>query len=120
MSQRPSSAEIQAIMEAMPANLEAFQRNLKDSLVEVVTAEYTGTAADGRVSATCNGFGVLTSITIHPLARRELDNLTLGDVVAEAVRNAEDAGRQAFREGLGAATFGGRSLTELLPKLLAD
>jgi DNA-binding protein YbaB len=107
-------------MEALPADLATFQRNLQDSLHDVVTAEYTGSAADGAVEATYNGFGVLTGIRIHPTARRQLDNLTLGDAVVEAVRNAEDAGRRAFREGLGAATLGGRPLTDLVPKLLAD
>ena len=120
MPQRPSPEEIRAMMQAMPADLEEFQRNLRDSLYEVVAAEYPGSAADGQIVATCNGFGVLTGITIHPAARRELDNLTLGDAVAEAVRNAEDAGRRAFREGLGASTFAGRPLTEFVPSFLAD
>jgi DNA-binding protein YbaB len=120
MPQRPSPDDIRAMMDALPADLETFQRNLRDSLYEVVIAEYTGSAADGRVEATCNGFGVLTRITIHPTARRELDNLTLGDAVAEAVRNAEDAGRRAFQEGLGATTLGGRSLTEFVPRFLTD
>lgn len=117
--QRPSPTQIQAMLQGMPDDLGVFQSNLQESMLAVVNVEYTGTAADGEVEATCNGLGVLTRITIHRAARA-LDNLTLGDAVAEAVRNAENAGRQAFRDGLTAATIGGRSLTDFMPKLMAD
>jgi DNA-binding protein YbaB len=117
--QRPSPTQIEAMLRAMPEDLGEFQSKLQESMLAVVNVEYTGTAADGEVEATCNGFGVLTRITIHRAARA-LDNLSLGDAVTEAVRKAEDAGRHAFRDGLATATFGGRSLTDFMPKLMAD
>ena len=119
MTQQPGPDAIRAMLEALPTDLESFQRDLQDSLLGVVDAEHTGSAADGQVEAVCNAFGVPTRITIHRGAR-ELDNLTLGEAVTEAVRNAEIAGRQAFRERLGAAAFGGRSLLDFAPRFLAD
>ena len=117
--QRPDPAQLREMLADFPEDFDAFRRDARDSLLEVAQSEYTGSAAEGQVEARCNGFGVLTGITIHRGAR-DLDNLTLGDAVAEAVRNADAAGRQAFRGQLGATMFGGRSLADYLPTFMAD
>jgi len=120
MFERPSQEQLRAALNDLPEDLGAFQESLRDSLHEAASAEYTSSAADGAVEATCNGLGVLISVRIHPTARRELDNLTLGDAVAQAVRGAEDAGRRAVQERMGSHIFGGRPLTAFVPTVFDD
>jgi DNA-binding protein YbaB len=82
---------------------------------EVSDRSFEGTASGGGVRATVNGLGVLTEVSIGELARRELDNLTLGDAVVEAIRAAGAAARQAMRDGMAGLTIAGRSLADFLP-----
>lgn len=78
------------VIDQMPALLDNIQRNINSWL----KSEYTGTANEGQIVATVSAAGSLTSLSISPLSKRRLDNLTLGDSIAEAIRNAE---REAHR-----------------------
>jgi len=93
------------------------------------TAKTTTTAKKKTVSKTkvSGKHGAKPRLAVRRTRYREhfsassfADNLTLGDAVAEAVRNAEAAGRQAFRGQLGATMLGGRSLADYLPTFMAD
>jgi len=119
MFERSSQEQLRAALNYLPGDLGAFQECLRDSLHKAASAEYTSSAADGAVDASCNGLGALISIRIHPTARRE-DNLTLGDAVAQAERGAEDAGRRAVQERMGSHIFGGRPLIAFVPTVFND
>jgi DNA-binding protein YbaB len=82
---------------------------------EIGAQSFEGSAAEGGVRATVTGLGVLTDVSIGELARRELDNLTLGDTVVEAIRAAEAAARQAMRDQMAELAIAGRSLADFLP-----
>jgi DNA-binding protein YbaB len=73
-----------------------------------------GHAADGRVTALSDVFGGLRSIDVHSLALRQLDNLTLGDAIVEAVQQAEGAAERMRKESLDQLRFGGRSILDLI------
>jgi nucleoid-associated protein EbfC len=94
------------IMAALAA-AEAYAR-------DAPTREYTGTAADGLVTATVSGAQELRSIDIHLLARRRLDNVTLGEAVVEAVLDAERQAAQAQRELLAGIEIGGSRVIDFM------
>lgn len=82
---------------------------------EFGTTEFEGTSAGGRITAVVTGLGELTDVRIGETARRELDNLSLGDAVAEAIRAAEANARATLRDQMAGLVLGGRSLAEFLP-----
>src|SRR5215469_13784942 len=100
--------------EGMPADLERLTQELpkikeRASMIaaEVVQSSFEGSSAAEEVVATVTGSGVLTEVRITEQARRHVDNLTLGDLVVEAVRAAEAAARQEMRDRLADVTIGG-------------
>ena len=79
------------------------------------TTEFEGTSAEGRITAVVTGLGELTEVRIGETARRQLDNLSLGDAVAEAIRTAEATAKASLRDQMAGLVLGGRSLAEFLP-----
>jgi nucleoid-associated protein EbfC len=86
----------------------------KQALEDLKNEEFTAEAADGLVSATVSGLGELTSLKIHVLAKRRLDNLTLGEAVTEAVRSAEHMFRDRQQSMFSAIKINGRSFQDLM------
>jgi nucleoid-associated protein EbfC len=76
--------------------------------------EYTGTAADGMVTAVVSGARELRSIDIHLLARRRLDNVTLGEAVVAAVVAAEQQAADAQRALLAGIEVGGNRVVDFV------
>lgn len=98
---------LQEQISAALAAAEAYSR-------EAPAREYTGTAADGMVTAVVSGARELRSIDIHVLARRRLDNITLGEAVVAAVLAAEQQASDAQRALLGGIEVGGRRVVDFL------
>jgi DNA-binding protein YbaB len=64
---------------------------------ERIAAEHvTTTAADGSISVTATGAGAILEVRVHPLALRQLDNITLAERVQE-VANAALEQAEALR-----------------------
>jgi DNA-binding protein YbaB len=82
---------------------------------EFGASPFEGSCADGRITATVTGLGVLSEVRIGETARRELDNLSLGDAVAEAIRAAEANSRAALRDQFAGLLIGRHSLADFLP-----
>lgn len=77
---------------------ERLQQRLQRIVTDVQHESFQGTALDGGVTATVSGLGALRSIEISTMTKRSTDNLTLGDAITEAVRNAEKNARAALVE----------------------
>jgi DNA-binding protein YbaB len=85
-------------LRSLTADPQQLQQRLKVVVESVQHEGFVGTALDGQVTATVSGLGALRSIAISTMAKRSTDNLTLGDAVTEAVRNAEQLARSALIE----------------------
>jgi len=72
-----------------------------------------GVAAEGRVVAYANGFGVVHDVQLDPLAMRELDNMTLGEAIRDAIIAAERASEAVRNEVLDELRVEGRSVREI-------
>jgi DNA-binding protein YbaB len=107
---------IRRMMEQLPQ----FQAELRAASTNVNDEEFEGTAAEGGVSATVSGLGVLRGIRIGTMAKRELDNETLGLAVVEAVRRAEAAAREAMTQRFASVSLFGVSAADFLPPDIAD
>ena len=77
------------LLDGLPAQL----AEARDRAAELAATQFTAESTDGSVTATVDGAGRLAGIGL-PAARR-LDNLTLGDRIAEAVNSALDDADQA-------------------------
>jgi nucleoid-associated protein EbfC len=75
---------------------------------------YTGSAADGHVTATVSGARELRSIDIHLLARRRLDTVSLGEAVVAAVLAAEEQAEQRQRAMLAGIEVGGARVVDFV------
>ncbi|HLM04930.1 MAG TPA: YbaB/EbfC family nucleoid-associated protein [Blastococcus sp.] len=91
---QPDLAELMKQAQQMQQQMVAAQE-------ELASAEVTGTAGGGLVSATMTGSGELTALTIAPSAVDPDDLETLQDLVVAAVRDAKRAADE-----LAAATMG--------------
>ena len=83
-----------------------MQQQLAAAQEELATAEVTGTAGGGLVSATMTGSGELTAITISPEAVDPDDVETLQDLVVAAVRDASRAANELAASTMGPVTGG--------------
>jgi nucleoid-associated protein EbfC len=106
------TAQAQRMLDELPAMLRGFE--------EAITAwsgqDFTGSSDEGRIIATVNAAKLLKELQIDIRAKRELDNLTLGDRIVEAIKAAEDAAEQARLGVFKGLEFGGVSLNELMDK----
>jgi nucleoid-associated protein EbfC len=83
-----------------------MQQQLAAAQEELATAEVTGTAGGGLVSATMTGSGELTALTIAPEAVDPDDVETLQDLVVAAVRDASRAANELAASTMGPVTGG--------------
>jgi DNA-binding YbaB/EbfC family protein len=83
-----------------------MQQQLAAAQEELATAEVTGTAGGGLVSATMTGSGELTALTISPEAVDPDDIETLQDLVVAAVRDASRAANELAASTMGPVTGG--------------
>jgi DNA-binding protein YbaB len=68
--------------------IKTFLKMLQTQLQAFSEQAFTGEADSGRIRATVSSAGTVTDVSIHVLAKREHDNLTLSDLVLEAIMNA--------------------------------
>jgi DNA-binding YbaB/EbfC family protein len=96
-------------MSALLAQAQAMQNQLLAAKEELASAQVTGSAASGLVSATVTGTGELVGLEIKPEAVDPADTETLADMVVAAVRDANQNAESLAAEKLGGATggFGG-------------
>ena len=84
-------------IEEVGATISRIIAETSDAVRELTAREFTGEAADGRVKATITGGRELRDIWFAPRVTRELDNVTLGEAVVEAVNRAEDEAEELRR-----------------------
>ena len=83
-----------------------MQQQLAAAQEELASAEVTGTAGGGLVSATMTGSGELTALTISPEAVDPDDVETLQDLVVAAIRDASRAANELAASTMGPVTGG--------------
>ena len=83
-----------------------MQQQLAAAQEELETAEVTGTAGGGLVSATMTGSGELTALTISPEAVDPDDVETLQDLIVAAIRDASRAANELAASTMGPVTGG--------------
>lgn len=84
-----------------------FLKRLQDKLQAFSEQSFTGESDDGRIRATVSSAGTVIEVFIHVLAKRQHDNLTLSDLILDAIMNARKALEQARAEVMsGARVFG--------------
>jgi DNA-binding protein YbaB len=82
--------------------LQDLEREVRTLLDETRTkwtqfAEQTfvGESDEGRIRAVVGSGGSVREVTVHVLSKRRHDNLTLGDLICEAIQNAQRAADEA-------------------------
>lgn len=98
------------IADQLPLLLGAVQRNIGRWL----ESEHVGTANDGQIVAVVSATGKLVSVSISPLSKRRLDNLTLGDAITEAIVNAEQEARRAKSSMFGDMEIAGMRVSDIM------
>lgn len=96
-------------MAALLAQAQQMQDQLMATKAELESAQVTGSAANGLVSAVVTGTGDLVSIDIKPEAVDPEDTETLADMVVAALRDATDKANELAAERMGplAGALGG-------------
>lgn len=97
---------LERILADLPTRLAEAQRQAE----EFATRQFEARSTDGAVSAVVDGAGRLVGLSFSTAARR-LDNLTLGERIAEAVNKALD-GADAARDELVASHVATDAVTE--------
>jgi DNA-binding protein YbaB len=82
-----------------------------DLVERVPDEEYQASSPDGMVTATVSGGSRLLGISIDPRARFDIDNITLGEYVRDAVNAADAEAAAALRRSLGDISVNGVALT---------
>jgi nucleoid-associated protein EbfC len=93
-------------MQQLMKQAQKMQEQLAAAQAELASAEVTGTAGGGLVSATLNGSGELMALRIDPKAVDPDDVETLQDLVVAAVRDAHRAVGELAEEKMGPVTGG--------------
>lgn len=106
MAQRGGQFGGQPNMQQLMKQAQKMQEQLAAAQAELAAAEVTGTAGGGLVSATLNGSGELTALTIDPKAVDPDDVETLQDLVVAAVRDAHRAVAELAEQKMGPVTGG--------------
>jgi DNA-binding protein YbaB len=100
-------------LDGLPEPVRQLGRSIQDLAVSLGQARVRAEAADGWIAATTDMSGTLHHVEIHPLAVRELDNLTLADEVVKAIAAARERARRSYEDGLGSIQLLGSSLAQL-------
>ena len=93
-------------MQQLMKQAQKMQQQLAAAQAELASAEVTGTAGGGLVTATMTGGGELTALTISPEAVDPDDVETLQDLVVAAVRDASRAANELAASTMGPVTGG--------------
>jgi DNA-binding YbaB/EbfC family protein len=93
-------------MQQLMKQAQKMQQQLAAAQAELASAEVTGTAGGGLVTATMTGSGELTALTISPEAVDPEDVETLQDLVVAAVRDASRAANELAASTMGPVTGG--------------
>jgi DNA-binding YbaB/EbfC family protein len=93
-------------MQQLMKQAQKMQQQLLAAQEELASAEVTGTAGGGLVTATVNGSGELQNLVIDPSVIDPEDAETLQDLVVAAVRDAARAAQELANEKMGPVTGG--------------
>jgi len=93
-------------MQQLMKQAQKMQQQMAAAQEELASAEVTGTAGGGLVTATMTGSGELTALTIAPAAVDPDDLETLQDLVVAAVRDANRAAGELTAATMGPLTGG--------------
>jgi DNA-binding protein YbaB len=85
------------LLRTMPAFVRPAVEAVLGLREKLTSAEVTATDDSGLVTAVTDVLGNLREIRLHPTARRQFDNLTLGDQVRDAVNAARAQAREEHR-----------------------
>ena len=99
-------------MQQILQQAQKMQEQLMSAQEELASAEATGSAGGGLVTAVVPGSGELKSLTIDPQVVDPEDVETLADLVVAAVRDASGKAQQMAAEAMGplAGGMGGLGL----------
>jgi DNA-binding protein YbaB len=98
----------------IPRLMAEFQASIEAAAREFAEQTFDGHAAVDGVVATVTASGQVTGVHIGVLAKRRTDNLTLGEAVVEAVRNAQTNAREAWTQRMASLTLFGVPAVSLL------
>jgi DNA-binding YbaB/EbfC family protein len=93
-------------MQQLLKQAQKMQQQMAVAQEELASAEVTGAAGGGLVTATVSGAGELKSITIDPKVVDPDDVETLADLVVAAVRAAGDEAKQLAEQKMAPLTGG--------------
>jgi DNA-binding protein YbaB len=114
MGEADTVPDIHDMMRQLADQLPTIAAGIEAAAGDWTRADFVGTADDGGIVATVNGLGLLTNLEIGVMSKRRLDNLTLGECLVEAIKNAEaEAERQKYAM-LDGIRFGDLSMGELM------
>ncbi len=105
-----SQGFVAKLREELAATLEAAA----DFAERAPVQRYEAAVADGEVAAAVSGGGGLLEVRISTAARRQIDNLTLGDHVVAAIRAAESQAADARAEMLDGLRISGIRISDVL------
>jgi DNA-binding protein YbaB len=100
-------------LDSFQSEIKDFLANMQDELAEFNQRTFVGTADDGRIAATVGSAGHLQEISIHVLAKRRNDKITLSELVLEAIRNAQYVATTAREDLMSQQEIFGISVQEL-------
>ena len=93
-------------MQQLMKQAQKMEQELLAAQEQLASAEVTGSAGGGLVTATVTGSGELRSVTIDPSVVDPDDVETLQDLVVAAVRDANRAAQELASERMGPLTQG--------------
>lgn len=101
------------------ANLASFLERAEDDVQTWITKEYVGIVGDvaaPSVTARVNGVGAIVSIDVSVLAKRSLDNISMGEAISQAVARAEESAAEGKAEFLAGLRVGGVDVGGILAR----
>ncbi len=99
---QPGEPDISALLQ----QAQAMQQQLLEAQEKLTSAQVTGQAGNGLVTATVTGGGDLVSLTIDPSVVDPEDVETLQDLVIGAIADANEGTRRLAAESLGGLAGG--------------
>jgi DNA-binding protein YbaB len=114
--ERPTIEYLSALRGEMAAMLD----RARETGARLAEAEHEGQADDPRIRAVVTGHGALRRVEIETYAKRELDRVTFGEYVVQAINRAIDVAREARMAELRTLAVDGRPVTEIVDGYLRD
>ena len=97
-------------MQQLLKQAQRMQQQMQEAQAKLASAELTGTAGGGLVTATVSGAGEVLRITIDPKAVDPEDVETLEDLVLAAVRDGQQQAHAMGESEMGPVTGGAQGL----------